>query len=79
MVILNQKNLILVNDVTSSKNHDYTLGIYLTNGKVTTCIMVAGNSTERNSQKIKQKRRQPPESCIFNKSNVKLFRNAKTP
>ena len=47
MVILNQKKARLVNDVTSSKNHDYTLGIYLTDGKVTKCIMVAGNSTEK--------------------------------
>ena len=34
---------------------------------------------KRNKQKIKHQRIQPPESCIFNRSDLKLFRNAKTP
>ena len=34
---------------------------------------------KRNIQKRKQKRMQQPKSCMFNRIDVKIFRNAKTP
>ena len=62
-----QGTLILVQESTSPllkwRNADWWL--------------ITGNKSKR--QKSKHQRRQQQESFIFNKSDVKFFRNAKTP
>ena len=79
MAILNQKKVIFVNDETSMRKPDSSSGIYLTAAKVAQRRLVADNRREKEEAKRKQQRRHSPESCIFKRSDVKLFRNAKTP
>ena len=78
-MILNKKKVTLVNDETSSRNPDSSLGIYLTTDKVSQYRLVAENRREKEEAKRKQKRRQPPKIFIFSKKDLKIFRSAKTP
>ena len=51
MAILYQKKVILVNDKTSMRNADSSLGIYLTAAKVAQCSLVAENRREKEEAK----------------------------
>ena len=73
------KKLILVNDETSMRNPDSISGIYLTSDEAEQYRLVDENRREKEEAKRKQKRRHSSKSFIFNRSNVKLFRNSKTP
>ena len=79
MAILNQKKLRLSNDETSTRNPDSSSGIYLTAAKVAQCTLVAKNRREKEDKKRKQQRRHSPKNFIFNRSNVKIFINTRTP
>ena len=69
----------MINYVTFRRNPDPNSGIYLTAAKVAKCRLVVYNRREKEEANRKQRRRHPPKSCIFNKRDVKLFRNAKNP
>ena len=76
-----QKNVRLekdVSNITIRKNHDSTLVIYLTDDKVLQYIMMTDNRTDKKRQTSKHQRRQPPAKFAFNKSDIKIFINAKT-
>ena len=79
MMILHQKNVRLIHDVTSRRKTHSNSTIYLTAAEVAWCRLVADNRREKEEGKREHQIRQPPESCIFNKIDVKLFRNAKAP
>ena len=79
MAILNQKKTILVNDETSIRNPDSSLGIYLDAAKVAQCTLVSDNSRKKEEAKSKQQRIHSPKICIFNRSDVKIFINSRTP
>ena len=51
MAILNQKQVRLVNDETSMRNPDSSLGIYLTVAKVVQYILVTENRREKEEAK----------------------------
>ena len=51
MTILNQKKVRLVNDETSTRNPDSSMGIYLTAAKVAQCTLVADNRREKEEAK----------------------------
>ena len=51
MTILNQKKVRLVNDETSMRNPDSSMGIYLTAAKVAQCTLVADNRREKEEAK----------------------------
>ena len=79
MMIPHHKKLILVNYEISKRNHDLNWGIYLTASKVAQYRLMVDNRRKRKRQRNKQKIIQPPKICIFNKSDVKVFRNYWTP
>ena len=79
MMILHQKKVILVHYETSRRNPGSSSGIYLTASKVAQCRPMAENRREKEEAKMKQQIIQPPKSCIFNKKDMKLFINSKTP
>ena len=79
MTILHQKKVRLVNDEISRRNPDSSSGIYLTAAKVAQCTLVDENRREKEEAKKEKEGRQKPKSCIFNKYDLKLFRNTKTP
>ena len=58
---------------------DSSSGIYLTTYKVVQYRLVDKNRLEKEEEKRKQQRINSPKSCIFNRSDVKIFRNSKTP
>ena len=51
MTILNQKKVRLVNDETSTRNPDSSMGIYLTAAKVAQCTLVADNRRKKEEAK----------------------------
>ena len=51
MVILNQKKVRLVNDETSMRNPNYSLGIYLNADKLSQCRLVGENRREKEEVK----------------------------
>ena len=76
-----QKNVRLekdVSNITIRKNPDSTSVIYLTDAKVLQYIMMTDNRTDKKRQTSKHQRRQPPARFAFNKSDIKIFINAKT-
>ena len=79
MITLHQKKLRWVNYETSKRKADSSSRIYLTSSKVAQYRLVDDNMREKLGAKSKQQRRQPPKSSIFNRSDLKFFRNSKTP
>ena len=76
-----QKNMRLKDDVrniTTRKNPDLTSVIYPTDAKLLQYRMMTDNRTDKKRQTSKQQRRQPPARFAFNKSDIKIFINAKT-
>ena len=69
----------MVNDETSMRNPDLSTRIYLTATNVEKCRLLSENTREKEEAKRKQKRRQPPKIFIIKKSDLEIFRNARTP
>ena len=69
----------MVNDETSMRNPDSSLGIYLTAAKLAQRIIVAENKREKQEAKKERAKKTFTESYISNISDVNLFRNPKTP
>ena len=79
MTVLHQKTVRLVNDETFMMKPDSNPVIYFTAAKVVQFRMVADNRKRTEEAKSKHQRRQSPKSFFFNKIDLKIFRNSKTP
>ena len=78
MEILKQNKAILGNYgnvITTSNNPNSTSGIYLTAEKYTNSGWWLRIEEKSSRQKRKQQRIQPPARFVFNKNDLKLFRN----
>ena len=76
---MQKKKVRLENGATTRKKPDSGLGIYLAADKVAQHILVDENRRKKEQTKRKQQRIQTPESCVFNKIDLNIFRNSKTP
>ena len=59
MMILQQKKVRLVNDVTSSRNPDYSSKIYLNADKVSQCRLVVEETKKKKSRKAATQKLHP--------------------
>ena len=79
MAILNQNKVRLINDETSMRNPYYSSGIYLTAAKVAKCRLVADNMKEKEEAKRETAKKTAKRNFYLQKSDVKIFRNTRTP
>ena len=71
--ILQKKNLRLDNEVTTRKNLDLSLGIYLTAAKVAQCRLVAENRRYKEEAKKEPEKKTAPQKLCLQQNRPKDF------